>query len=89
MSRNYWSDSCPLENDTPECLLQTAWFYLMLYFGKRGRENQRNMVKEDIVFGKTVNDLECMYCHRVLFVPIKTSNLLIFNCLTVRFKARI
>ena len=36
----------------------TAWFYLMLYFGRRGRENQRNMVKEDIVFGKTANGLE-------------------------------
>ena len=30
----------------------------MLYFGKRGRENQRNMVKGDIVFGKTANGLE-------------------------------
>ena len=47
-----------LGNGTPESLLQTAWFYLMLYFGKRGRENQRNMVKEDIVFGKTANGLE-------------------------------
>ena len=47
-----------LGNDTPESLVQTAWFYLMLYFGKRGRENQRNMVKEDIVFGKTANGLD-------------------------------
>ena len=47
-----------LGNDTPESLLQTAWFYLMLYFGRRDRENQRNMVKEDIVFGKTANGLE-------------------------------
>ena len=38
-----------LGNDTPESLVHTAWFYLMLYFGKRGRENQRNMEKEDIV----------------------------------------
>ncbi len=38
-----------LGNDTPESVLQSAWFYLMLYFGRRGRENQRNMVKEDIV----------------------------------------
>ena len=29
-------------DDTPESLVQTAWFYLMLYFGKRGRENQIN-----------------------------------------------
>lgn len=47
-----------LGNDNPESLLQTAWFYLMLYFGRRGRENQRNMVKEDIVFGKGANGLE-------------------------------
>jgi len=47
-----------LGNDTPEYLVQTAWFYLMLYFGKRGRENQTNMVKEDIVYGKTGNGLE-------------------------------
>lgn len=40
-----------LGNDTPESLVQTAWFYLMLYFGKRARENQPNLVKNDIVFG--------------------------------------
>ena len=33
-----------LGNDTPESRFQTAWFYLMLYSGRRGRENQRNMV---------------------------------------------
>ena len=32
----------------------------MLYFGRRGRENQRNMVKEDIVLWKTANGLECI-----------------------------
>ena len=47
-----------LGNDTPESLVQTAWFYLMIYFGKRGRKNQRKVVKEDIVFGKTANGLE-------------------------------
>ena len=47
-----------LGNGTPEILVQSAWFYLMLYFCRRGRENQRNMVTEDIVFGKTANGLE-------------------------------
>lgn len=47
-----------LGNDNSESLVQTAWFYLMLYFGRRGRENQRNMVKEEIVFRKTANGLE-------------------------------
>ena len=47
-----------LGNDTPKILVQTVWSYLMLYFGKRGQESLRNMAKEDIVFGKTANDLE-------------------------------
>ena len=29
----------------PRALLQTAWFYVSLYFGKRGRENQSVMKK--------------------------------------------
>ena len=29
--------------ETPESLLQTAWFNIMLHFGKRGRENMREM----------------------------------------------
>ena len=27
-------------------LLRTTWFYITLYFGKRGRENQRKLTKE-------------------------------------------
>ena len=30
-----------LGNGTPKSLVQTAWFYLMLYSGRRGPENQR------------------------------------------------
>ena len=29
--------------ETPESLLQTAWFNIMLHFGKRGWENMREM----------------------------------------------
>ena len=29
--------------NTPESLVNTGWFYTILYFGKRGRENQRAM----------------------------------------------
>jgi len=29
----------------PRALLQTTWFYVSLYFGKRGRENQSRMKK--------------------------------------------
>ena len=30
----------------PAQLLRTTWFYITLYFGKRGRENQRKLTKE-------------------------------------------
>ena len=39
--------------EDPSQLLQTAWFYLTLYFGKRGRENQRNLTKEMLVMQTT------------------------------------
>ena len=29
-----------LGNDNSKSLVQTAWFYLMLYFGRRGRETR-------------------------------------------------
>ncbi|KAL9982445.1 hypothetical protein ACROYT_G004488 [Oculina patagonica] len=34
--------------DSPESLVNTAWFYTALYFGKRGRENQRAMKPGDL-----------------------------------------
>ena len=34
--------------DTPESLVNTAWFYTVLYFGRRGRENQRAMKPGDL-----------------------------------------
>ena len=33
------------EASDPRGLMQTVWFYISLYFGKRGRENQREMKK--------------------------------------------
>ena len=33
------------ETKNPRMLMQTVWFYISLYFGKRGRENQSNMKK--------------------------------------------
>ena len=33
------------ETSNPRALIQTVWFYISLYFGKRGRENQRAMKK--------------------------------------------
>ena len=34
--------------ETPESLIETAWFNIMLHFGKHGRENMREMTAEDI-----------------------------------------
>ena len=33
------------ETSNPRGLLQTVWFYISLYFGKRGRENQSDLKK--------------------------------------------
>ena len=37
----YSNNQLGLEN--PGSLVNTAWFYIVLYFGKRGRENQSEM----------------------------------------------
>ena len=39
----------------PTQLQNTVWFFISLYFGKRGRENQRNMTKQMIVLRTTPN----------------------------------
>ena len=44
--------------ETPESLLQTAWFNIMLHFGKRGRENMREMTAEDIQIYNSSSGLE-------------------------------
>ena len=33
----------PAKSTNPAQLQRTVWFYLVLYFGQRGRENQRQM----------------------------------------------
>ena len=33
----------PVDTNDPVHLQRTAWFYLGIYFGRRGRENQRDM----------------------------------------------
>lgn len=41
--------------DTLESLVNTAWFYTVLYFGKRGRENQRAMKPGDLQLKTTTS----------------------------------
>ena len=49
-----------MSGQDPSQLLRTAWFYLTLYFGKRGRENQRKLTKETLVL-KTTPQGRCFY----------------------------
>ncbi|XP_078383138.1 uncharacterized protein KIAA1958-like [Oculina patagonica] len=43
----------PANTTCPAQLLRTSWFYVTLYFGKRGRENQRQMTKRMLVLRTT------------------------------------
>lgn len=42
----------------PRVLLQTAWFYISLYFGRRGRENQATMKKSVLRLVQTASGEE-------------------------------
>ena len=44
--------------ETPENLIETAWFNIMLHSGKHGRENMRKMTAEDIQIHKSSSGLE-------------------------------
>ncbi|XP_073256114.1 uncharacterized protein KIAA1958-like [Porites lutea] len=50
----------PANSTNPAQLQRTVWFYLVLYFGQRGRENQRQMKSNMLVFRKTPQGKE--YC---------------------------
>lgn len=41
---------------SPRKLQQTAWFYITLYFGRRGRENQRQLTSSSIKLCKTSSE---------------------------------
>ena len=41
------------DTQDPAQLLRTTWFYITLYFGKRGRENQRKLTKEMLLLQST------------------------------------
>ena len=50
----------PANSTSPAQLQRTVWFYLVLYFGQRGRENQRQIKSSMLVFRKTPEGKE--YC---------------------------
>ena len=43
----------PADTKCPSQLLRTSWFYITLYFGKRGRENQRQMTRRMLALRTT------------------------------------
>ena len=44
----------PADTNNPSQVLNKVWFYVSLYFGKRGRENQRKMTKQMLVLRTTL-----------------------------------
>ena len=48
----------PASTKNPSQLQRTAWFYITFFFGKRGRENQRNLKKSMLVLRKTTDGRE-------------------------------
>ena len=50
----------PANSTNPAQLQRTVWFNLVLYFGQRGRKNQRQMKSNMLVFRKTPQGKE--YC---------------------------
>ncbi|KAL9982412.1 hypothetical protein ACROYT_G004450 [Oculina patagonica] len=48
----------PADSNDPAQLQRTAWFYVALFFGRRGRENQRLLKRDMLVLGKTPQGIE-------------------------------
>lgn len=48
----------PADSRDPAQLQRTAWFYVALFFGRRGRENQRLIKRDMLVLGKTPQGIE-------------------------------
>jgi hypothetical protein len=58
----------------PRALLQTAWFIVSLYFGKRGRENQARMNKSMLRLVKTASGEEYFEMNKLEAGTVLTSN---------------
>lgn len=48
----------PADSYDPAQLQRTVWFYVALFFGRRGRENQRLIKRDMLVLGKTPQGVE-------------------------------
>ena len=54
----------PADTKNPSELLNTVWFYTSLYFGRRGRENQRKMTKQMLILRSTPDGREYFEINR-------------------------
>ncbi|KAJ7381532.1 hypothetical protein OS493_001682 [Desmophyllum pertusum] len=71
----------PADSTNPAQLQRTAWFYLVLYLGRRGRENQRQMKSNMLVFRKTSHGKEFCEPNREMAGSLLSSiGRWIFNC---------
>ena len=62
----------------PTQLLRTAWFYVTLYFGKRGRESQRKLEKQMLCLRQSV---QCCPRKTVKVGSMTTQMSLMVKCL--------
>ena len=53
-----------LGNNTPESLVQAVWFYTMFYFGRRGRENRREMTVDYLILLQNIKWYGVRYLER-------------------------
>ena len=51
-------DSGVFGDDSPLALLRVNWFNVNLYFGRRGRENQRKLTRNSFVFKKDASGVK-------------------------------
>lgn len=54
----------PADSPNPAQLQRTVWFYLGLFFGRRGRENQRDMKKNMLALRETTQGVEYFELNR-------------------------
>ncbi|CAB3993854.1 Hypothetical predicted protein, partial [Paramuricea clavata] len=53
-----------VDTQSPRALLQTVWFQISIYFGKRGRENQSSLKKSMLRLVKTADSQEYFELNR-------------------------
>ena len=60
-----------LSLNTPEILVNTAWFYTILYFGKRDRANKRAMKPGDPKHGAILSKVRTRPLEALCWLPVQ------------------